>query len=159
MSALANVHLICGKICAGKSVYAKKLAHEERAVILSADEITTLFAEDLGPQHDEISRRVRAYLCRKATQIASCGVSVILDWGFWSKEMRRDAARFFQDEGIPCVWHYLDISDEKWEERIKARNASPGPADYPVDEGLKEKCLRLFQPPLPEEIDRWVRVK
>lgn len=156
---MAQVHLICGKICAGKSVYARTLAEEMNGVILSADEITTLFAPDLGEKHDEISRRVRAYLCQKAARIVSCGVSVILDWGFWTKETRRDTARFFQKEGVPCVWHYLDIADEKWEERIQARNACPSPADYRVDQGLKEKCLRLFEAPAPEEIDRWLRVE
>lgn len=156
---MAEIHLICGKICAGKSVYAKALAEETGGVILSADEVTTLFAADLGPRHDEVSRRVRDYLCQKAAQIASWGVCVILDWGFWTKEMRRDTAAFFRRQGLPCVWHYLDISDAVWEERIRSRNARPGPADYTVDEGLKEKCLRLFEAPAPEEIDRWVRVE
>ena len=36
---MANVFLICGKICSGKSTYAKKLAKTHNAVILSVDEI------------------------------------------------------------------------------------------------------------------------
>ena len=36
---MAKVLLICGKICCGKSTYAKKLKEENNAVILSVDEI------------------------------------------------------------------------------------------------------------------------
>lgn len=152
---MGNVYLICGKICAGKSTYAKKLAEEKSAVILSADEVTTLFARDLGDRHDEIALRVRQYLMEKAAQIARCGCSVILDWGFWTGEMRRDADAFFRSRGIDPIWHYLDISDALWAERIARRNLHPGQADYVVDDGLRQKCLQLFEPPQRDEIDVW----
>ena len=156
---MGNVYLICGKICAGKSTYAKKLAKEKNAVILSADEVTTLFAKDLGEQHDEIALRVRQYLMEKAVRIAQCGCPVILDWGFWTKAMRRDANSFFRSRGIAPVWHYLDGSDAVWAERISQRNLCPGQADYVVDEGLKQKCLQLFEPPQRGEITVWHTVE
>ena len=37
---MAKVILICGKICSGKSYYARKLKEKEHAVILSRDEMT-----------------------------------------------------------------------------------------------------------------------
>ena len=42
---MAAVHLICGKICVGKSTFAHTLANEKSAVILSCDEIMTLFPQ------------------------------------------------------------------------------------------------------------------
>lgn len=35
-----KVFLICGKICSGKSYYAKELKDKYNAVILSTDEVT-----------------------------------------------------------------------------------------------------------------------
>ncbi|MBR1584636.1 MAG: ATP-binding protein [Clostridia bacterium] len=152
---MPTAYLICGKICSGKSYLARTLAREKNAVILSADEITTLFGADLGDQHDAVSRRVRQYLFQKAAEIIACGVSVILDWGFWSREMRGEAAAYFAARAIPTQWHYLDIADETWQARIDHRNAHLGQADYYVDAGLKQKCLTLFEKPDRQEIDVW----
>lgn len=148
-----RVILICGKICSGKSHLAREMAEKEKAVILSVDEITTLYGPDLGDRHDIVTRRVQEYLCRKAREILACGVPVILDWGFWNQGMRAFARQALA--GLPLEWHYLDISDGLWQSRIEKRNAHPGPADYTVDPGLKQKCLDLFEAPSPGEIDVW----
>ena len=37
---MGKVFLICGKICIGKSLYAKALREKYNAVILSTDEVT-----------------------------------------------------------------------------------------------------------------------
>ena len=156
---MAEVLLICGKICSGKSYLARQLAAEKNAVILSVDEITrSLFPEGLGDRHDVLAARVRAYLLKKAGEIAACGTDVILDWGFWTRSMRQEARDGLA--GARCVWYCLDIPDDRWEENIRRRNEqanAPGSLDYYVDEGLREKCLALFETPNEEEIDVWVR--
>jgi len=55
-----KIILICGKLCAGKTIYAKKIAKDQNAVILSVDEITlALFGQHLGDEHDEICKKLR----------------------------------------------------------------------------------------------------
>jgi len=55
---LAKVILICGKICSGKTTYAKNIMEKNKAVLLSVDEITlTLFGQHLGSEHDEIAKK------------------------------------------------------------------------------------------------------
>ena len=64
---MAAVHLICGKICAGKSTFARTLAREKNAVILSCDEIMTLFPQPEGDEaYADVSAKVKAFLLRKA---------------------------------------------------------------------------------------------
>ena len=151
---MACIHLICGKICSGKSFYARALAREERAVILSCDGVMTLFPPLEGDAaYAQVSEKVKAYLLAQAADIARCGAGVILDWGFWNQGMRAFARQALA--GLPLEWHYLDISDGLWQSRIEKRNAHPGPADYTVDPGLKQKCLDLFEAPSPGEIDVW----
>ncbi len=51
---MAKVFLICGKICCGKSTYAKRLQAENNAVLLSVDEIMlAVFGLYAGEKHDE----------------------------------------------------------------------------------------------------------
>lgn len=82
---MAKVILICGKICSGKTTYAKNIMDKTNAVILSVDEITlALFGQHLGEKHDEITEKTEKYLLKKAVEIISIGVNVIFDWGFWT---------------------------------------------------------------------------
>ena len=94
-------------------------------------------------------------LLQKAAEIVSSGTNVILDWGFWQKAERAKTAAYFARKAIPTAWHYLDIGQAQWQERIARRNAVPGPSDYYVDEGLLQKCVRLFEAPDAEEARTW----
>ena len=150
---MASVHLICGKICVGKSTFAHALANEKSAVILSCDEIMTLFPQPEGDEaYAAVSAKVKAYLLQKAAEIVSSGTNVILDW---QKAERAKTAAYFARKAIPTAWHYLDIGQAQWQERIARRNAVPGPSDYYVDEGLLQKCVRLFEAPDAEEARTW----
>lgn len=155
----AKAYLICGRICTGKTYYAKQLSAEENAVILSCDEIENdLFKKNLGEFHDIMAERIHSYLLKKASEIISCGTSVILDWGFWRKADRENTSDYFKSLNIPYEWHYMDISPEQRSKYIACRNKAveKGKAvDYYVDEGLLNKCNTLFEPPGMEEIDVW----
>ena len=153
---MAAVHLICGKICAGKSTFARTLAREKNAVILSCDEIMTLFPQPEGDEaYTAVSAGVKAFLLRKAAETVACGANVILDWGFWRKADRAETSAFFAAKAISFEWYYLDISDARWRENIARRNAAPGPSDYFADEGLLQKCVRRFEAPDAEEARNW----
>lgn len=154
-----KVILLCGKICSGKSTYAKKLIHKEKAVLLSCDELMlALFDPLLGDKHDVISERTQQYLYQKSLDIIAAGANVLLDWGYWQKS-RRDAARaFYAEKGIATEFHYIDISDENWQKNVAERNAAVlnGKSDaYFIDQGLAEKFERLFEAPSREEMDVW----
>lgn len=77
--------LICGKICSGKSRYAKQILNKNNAVVLSCDEmVQTIFDKQLGENHDEVLLNIKRYLLNKSVHIIKAGCDVILDWGFWS---------------------------------------------------------------------------
>ena len=157
---MAKVHLICGKICSGKTTLARKLAEEQNAVILSCDEVTwTLFDNDLGERHDEMTGRIRRYLLCKAVEIVRAGTDVILDWGFWTSAYRAEIREYFAAEKISTHWTYLSVPSEEWERRIAKRNAAvlAGEShDYYLDGGLRTKLESLFEEPSREETDLWI---
>lgn len=154
---MAKVMLICGKLCSGKSRYCRKLMESSPALLLSVDEITErIFDKDLGERHDEVSGKIQSYLFDKAAEAVMAGADVILDWGFWTRAGRREAADFFSERKIQAQWHYIDVSDEVWQESIARRNAAVLAGEdgsYYVDDGLLEKLTRLFEPPEPGEMD------
>ena len=50
---MPKVILIIGRLCSGKTTYARKVAREEHAVHLNCDELMrTLFPEPLGEDYD-----------------------------------------------------------------------------------------------------------
>ena len=156
-----KVILICGKICSGKSYYARMLKEKKNAVILSTDEMTyDLINNEQGEFYNVFAERVNRYLRKKTVEIVNAGADVILDWGFWTKKNRQDISDFFKANNISYEWHYIDVGIAKWKTQIEERNArilkgQQCVSDFYVDEGLMNKLLSLFEEPSKEDIDIW----
>lgn len=147
-----KIILLIGKICCGKSTYAKTLG----GMLISCDQLMqSMFPGGCGEHHDLLAARARRYLYALARQCADAGVTPVIDFGFWTPAMRQEAIDALP--GYALDWRYLDIPDDEWNRRIEKRNAAiqseqADPADYFVDEGLKEKVLQLFIPPTEDEL-------
>jgi len=156
---MAKVMMTCGKICSGKSTWAEKLRKENRAVILSIDEIMlALFCGNAGEKHDVYVERARGYLYQKSLEIISAGTDVVLDWGFWTKAERDFARSFYGSHGITNEFYYIGVDDDEWRRRIDKRNRDilAGKSDaYYIDEGLAAKFTAIFEKPDPSEMDYW----
>ncbi len=154
---MAKVYLICGKICSGKSTYAEQLRVKNNAVLLSTDEITlALFGQHCGDKHDDYVERTQNYLFNKSLELLEVGINVILDWGFWMKEERDYAREFYNSQNIECEFHYIDISDETWQARLKKRNSEILAKEtnaYYIDDNLAKKFGLIFEVPNTDEID------
>lgn len=161
---MGKVYLICGKICSGKSCYAKSLKKKCNAVILSTDEATyDLIANEQGEFYERFAQRVNDYLKKKAVEICKAGANVILDWGFWSRANRIEISAYLQSCDIGYEWHYIDVDEDTWNRNIKERNKrieeGNGGSDFYVDEGLLNKLLSMFEMPDKAEMDVWYELK
>lgn len=154
---MAKVIMTCGRICSGKSTYARKLKDELGGVILSIDELMLdILGGETGDKHDEYVMRTQKYLYKKSAEIVSAGTDVILDWGFWKKSERDFAREFYRKHGIICEFHYITVDDDEWKSRIEKRNAEVqnGRSDaYFIDDGLAAKFEELFEVPDQAEMD------
>lgn len=157
---MAKVIMTCGKICSGKSTYARSLRDRDKAVILSVDEITlALLGQQAGDKLDEYVEKLERYLFDKSVEIVRTGINVILDWGFWTKAERDYAKGFYKSQGIDCEFHYIDISDEEWRARVDKRNTAVSSGElgaYIVDENLAAKSAAIFEAPDRSEIAVWL---
>ena len=159
---MAKLLCICGNIGCGKTYYANRLKEQEHAVILSTDEVTyDLTNNQQGDGYDEFAIRVNLYLRKKAVEIVNAGCTVILDWGFWTKENRKEIKRYGENNGVLVEMHYIDIDDKTWYENIEKRNneviSGNGGSSFYVNEGLLNKVSSLFEIPEKEEIDIWYK--
>jgi len=156
---MAKVILICGKICSGKTTYARQFMQGRKAVLLSVDEIMlALFGQDAGEKHDEMVVKTKTYLFQKAVELIATGVNVIFDWGFWTKKERQLTTNYFQDKRIPIEWHSIDISDQIWRQNLKLRNEgilNGQDGAYYVDDDIAGKFSHMFEIPNRDEIDVW----
>lgn len=159
---MAKVIMTCGKICCGKTTYAGKLSREYNAVILSIDEfMLALFGQYAGEKHDEYVNALEKILFEKSADIVRSGANVILDWGFWTRTKRQYARKFYGSIGIECEIHYIDISGETWEQRLRNRNdlVIAGKSDaYYIDDALMRKFEDIFEIPAEDEIDVCIKV-
>lgn len=148
-----TVILLIGPVCCGKTTYARRL---KGTLLFSCDALMqTIFPGGCGGQHDVLAARARAYLFAQARQAVQAGVTPVMDFGFWTREMRREAAAALP--GLQLDWRYLSVPPQEWARRIESRNAAirsgrGDPADYFVDEGLLNKVSALFEPPTEDEL-------
>ena len=161
---MSKIIAICGKICCGKSYYAKQIKEKENAVVLSTDEATyDLIDNEQGELYDVFAERVNKYLMKKAVEIVKAGCNVILDWGFWTKAKRQETTKYFNQFGIDVEWHYVDIEQSRWKQLIEERNNKNkngnGGSNFYVDEGLMEKLLSKFEEPTRDEINVRIETK
>ena len=147
-----KIILLIGKICVGKSTYARELG----GMRISCDQLMqTMFPDGCGEDHDMLAGRARKYLLALARQCAEAGVSPVVDFGFWTPALRKEAADILA--GFELDWRWLDIPEDEWRRRIHKRNAAiqageGNPSDYFVDDGLLDKVNRLFIPPTEQEL-------
>lgn len=157
---MAKVILLSGKICAGKTTYARLLLQSSPAVYISTDELMLrLFPEPLGDQYDAVLARAHQYLYERTADIVQAGLDVVFDGAAWKRADRQRSSHFFKEKAIPFEWHYIDVSDQIWKMHIESRNreVQTGRSDaYFVDKGLIEKCLEQFEPPKQDEMDVWI---
>jgi predicted kinase len=158
---LAKIILICGKICSGKTTYAKNIMEENKAVLLSVDEITlSLFGQHLGYKHDEIAEKTEKYLYKKSVEIISLGINVIFDWGFWKKSQRKYATEYFGNLRIEIEWHYIEVNNKIWGEYVQKRNndvENSKENNYFIDENIAKKFWNIFEEPQKDEINIWYK--
>ena len=153
---MPKVLIMCGKICSGKSTYAEKLKLENKAVILSVDELTlALFENQAGEKLDFYVEKLKEYFLKKSLDIVEAGADVILDWGFWTKKERDYAREFYDSRNISYQFYYMNVGIDEWKKRILKRNQeikSEQLEAYPIDKGLLSKVERMFEEPDRKEL-------
>ena len=152
---MATLHLMVGLPCSGKTTLARRLAWERSALLLSPDPWQLgLFGQDAEePEHDARHDLIEAMLWEMAERVLALGTSVILDFGFWSREEREDFRARAKRLGASSELHYLDVPEEELLRRLADRNAQRSLGSFRITAEMMRPWMALFEPPTPDELE------
>lgn len=145
----SNVILMCGPAGAGKSTFAKKF-ERKGMTILSYDKESFKRGLNVHPLPKEIEKDIKTYLDRRLIELIELNRDIVLDYSFWSKEMRMEYIALLKKYNIEPQIYYIATPKEVVMERIRKRNGN-----HENDIILTEETASLyydhFQPPTTEE--------
>jgi len=121
------LHMVCGKIGAGKSTLTRRLAEAPATVLISEDAwLAALYPEEIVelPDYVRASARLKQVMAEHVVALLSAGVSVVLDFPANTVSSRAWARGIFEKAGVAHRLHFLDVPDEVCKARLRARNAS-----------------------------------
>ncbi len=148
-----TLHMMCGKIAAGKSTLAATLAKPADTVLIAEDEwLAALFSEEMSTPKDYFlcASRLRAIMGPHVASLLSAGLSVVLDFQANTVESRQWMRGIIERTGADHRLHVLVPPDEVCLARLRDRNAS-GAHPFSVTEAQFHQIARHFAAPTPEE--------
>ena len=95
---------------------------------------------------DEIEAGLRARLL----ELVAAGRDVVLDFSFWSRQMRDDYRRLLEPTGVVPETVYLATDRETVLRRMRNRRGSHSD-DYVLTDELVAEYFDHFEPPTPDE--------
>jgi predicted kinase len=148
-----TLHLLCGKIAAGKSTLAKRLAARPATVLISEDHWnSTLFPDEIKTIEDysRYSSRVRAALGPHVVSLLKAGLSVVLDFQANTLAVRGWMRTLIDGANAAHELHFLDVPDEICRRRLSERNLK-GEHPYQASAADYDLFTRYFVPPSANE--------
>lgn len=149
----ATLHLVCGKIAAGKSTLARRLASEPTTVLISEDNwLSRLYPDEMNTVEDYVrySGRLRGVMGSHVESLLRAGLSVALDFPANTVDRRRWMRGIFEGAGAAHQLHYLDVPDAVCRGRLMRRNED-GTHDFAPSEAEYDQITSYFVPPSPDE--------
>lgn len=147
------LHLLCGKIAAGKSSLAAKLAEAPLTVIVSEDEwLSRLFGSEMATVEDYVrcAAKLRAAMAPHLVALLRAGMSVVLDYPANTLANRAWMRSIFEAARVAHQLHWLDVPDEICRARLHARNAG-GAHEFAANDEQFDLITSYFVPPSAEE--------
>ncbi len=148
-----TLFLLCGKIAAGKSTLARRLAARPATLLISEDHWTSnLFSDDLRTIDDygRYSARLRAAMGPHIVDILRQRLSIVLDFPANTVSNRNWMRSLITRANVAHELHLVDVPDTICKQRLRERNAS-GKHPFQVSEAEYDLFTSYFVPPAPSE--------
>jgi predicted kinase len=148
-----TLYLLCGRIAAGKSTLARRLAQRPATLLIGMDHwMSSLFPAEVRTIDDfaRLSARLRAAMAPHVVDILRQDLSVVLDFpantAIWRDWMRS----LIEESNADHELHFLDVPDAICRQRLRQRNAG-GEHPWQIDDATYDLFMSYFVAPRPEE--------
>jgi len=152
-AARPTLHMLCGKVAAGKSTLAAHLAAAKSTVLITEDAwLAALFADELQTPKDYLrcTTKLRHAMARHLVALLDAGMSVVLDFQANTVESRAWMRHLLDQADADHQLHILMPPDEVCLARLQQRNAS-GLHPFTVTEEQFNEISAHFAPPTQDE--------
>jgi predicted kinase len=151
---MAMLCFFAGKMAAGKSTLAKRLAERENAVLLNQDELLDALFPGLVvnvASYLEYSGRINKTIAPIVTAILMKGVSIVLDFPANTRNQRAWFRGIIDATGADHQLHFVNTPDAICKARLKARSAHLPPGTKWTTEEDFELVSSHFVAPAADE--------
>lgn len=145
--------MLCGKIAAGKSTLAQRLAAASATVLISEDRwLAGLFKDEMTSVADYVrcAGKLRPVMGEHVAALLSAGLSVVLDFPANTAANRRWMRSIFEAAGAAHCLHVLDVPDDVCRARLRRRNAA-GVHEFAASDAEFDVITSYFVPPAAAE--------
>ncbi|WP_165399857.1 AAA family ATPase [Xylanimonas ulmi] len=139
--------LVCGLPGAGKTTRARAVVEVEQAVYLSPDEWIVRLGVSLVDY--EFRFKLQACLLDLAGDLLAHGVSVVVEFGSWSRAEREAIRQVAEPAGARTALHFLDAPLDELARRVRARG---GPDAEALARDVLLATWQQFERPTADEI-------
>ncbi|WP_394781618.1 AAA family ATPase [Undibacterium sp.] len=147
------LHMVCGKIAAGKSTLTAQLALAPKTLLISEDKwLAALYPGELVSLADYVrcTSRLRNVMQSHIESMLLAGVSVVLDFPANTSATRDWMKAIFMNANAAHVLHYLDVSDAECKARLRRRNED-GVHQFNTSDAEFDQFTKYFVPPSEDE--------
>ena len=151
---MPNLYMLCGLPGSGKSVRARELEAAGEGILLNADSwVWQLYPDDAeAAARDERKFLVHQVQWELVERLLVDGISVILDWGVWSREERDHIRHRGRELGATVHTIFLDEPLETLHERIAERNLDLPEGAFHISSEELDEWAEIFEPPTSDEL-------
>ena len=112
--------IICGLPGSGKTTLAEAIARDRQGFLFSGDEWMVALGVDIWDQ--EFRTRAEALQWELAQRLLELDVTVVIEWGVWSRRERDELREGARALGAGVELHYLEEPVEVLWERVRLRD-------------------------------------
>ncbi len=145
--------MLCGKIAAGKSTLASRLASRTGTVLIAEDDwLHALFADNMHTPADYVryATKQRDIMGPHIVSLLKTDITVVLDFQANTRESRTWMRGIIESADALHQLHVLDVSDALCLARLRERNAS-GEHPFAASEEQFRRVTRHYEAPTPAE--------
>lgn len=155
------LHLLCGKIAAGKSALSMELGAAPATVTISEDHwLARLYPGEIASVADYVrcAGLLRDAITPHVESLLRAGLSVVLDFPANTVQSRAWMRGIIDRTGVRHRLYYLDVPDDVCRERLRRRNAA-GQHDFAASDAEFDAITAHFVAPREDEGFRVVHRK